>query len=312
MTMHTPLRDLCKGRWLGILPAVGIDPRHLTGRHGPCPKCGGHDRFRFDDKDGRGTWICSQCGAGDGIALAMLVNGWDFKDAAERISPLAGATMPAKPVAARSEESLRDAMNRMWRAAVPVTAGDPVSLYLRHRGIVLDTYPTCLRYLEKCRYQGDEPRWYPAMIAKVQRPDGSPAILHRTYLTMEGRKAPVESPRRLMPGRIDKGCAVRLAPQGPTLGIAEGIETALSVSAIWGSPCWAAVSAGMMLAWEPPPEAAEIVVYADHDRGYAGQAAAYGLAHRLAMRKDGPRVRVEIPADAGDDWNDVLMAEKAA
>jgi autotransporter-associated beta strand protein len=29
----------------------------LSGRHVPCPFCGGRDRFRFDDKNGAGTWI---------------------------------------------------------------------------------------------------------------------------------------------------------------------------------------------------------------------------------------------------------------
>ena len=42
------------------------------------------------------------------------------------------------------------------------------------------------------------------MIAMVTGPDGAPSILHRTYLTNDGRKAPVIEPRRLMPGSIRK------------------------------------------------------------------------------------------------------------
>jgi putative DNA primase/helicase len=41
-------------------------------RHGPCPVCGGKDRFRFDDKDGRGTWYCSQCEPSSGGGLLLL------------------------------------------------------------------------------------------------------------------------------------------------------------------------------------------------------------------------------------------------
>jgi putative DNA primase/helicase len=41
--------------------------------------CGGKDRFRFDDKEGHGTWICTHCGAGDGFSLLMKVMGIDFK-----------------------------------------------------------------------------------------------------------------------------------------------------------------------------------------------------------------------------------------
>ena len=76
------------------------------------------------------------------------------------------------------------------------------------------------------------------------RPD-APSILHRTYLTADGSKASVISPRRLMSGTVAKGAAIRLAPAGEALGIAEGIETALSASALFGVPCWAAVNAGM-------------------------------------------------------------------
>lgn len=55
------------GHWPRILPALGIQV--LKNRHQPCPVCGGSDRFRFDDREGRGTWYCNQCGAGDGLKL---------------------------------------------------------------------------------------------------------------------------------------------------------------------------------------------------------------------------------------------------
>jgi len=79
------------GRWPDLLTAVGIDtPRR--GKHGPCPACGGKDRFRLDDKGGRGTWICNQCGAGDGLTLVGLVTGKQIKEAAELIAPLVGVS----------------------------------------------------------------------------------------------------------------------------------------------------------------------------------------------------------------------------
>jgi putative DNA primase/helicase len=54
---------------------MGVDARFLTGRHGPCPVCGGTDRFRWDDKDGTGSFFCSGCGPGDGFMLAERVTG---------------------------------------------------------------------------------------------------------------------------------------------------------------------------------------------------------------------------------------------
>jgi len=59
------------GAWRQTLEGYGC---HLpNGRHhGPCPVCGGKDRFRFDDKDGRGTWFCSQCDPQSGGGLLLL------------------------------------------------------------------------------------------------------------------------------------------------------------------------------------------------------------------------------------------------
>ncbi len=106
-----------------------------------------------------------------------------------------------------------------------------------------------------------------------------------------------------MPGIVAKGAAIRLGPAGDVLGIAEGIETALSASALFSVPCWAAVSAAMLAAWQPPPEAKRIIIFGDNDPSYAGQAAVYALARRL--RSDERVVEVQIPAEVGADWNDV-------
>ena len=59
------------GRWPGILKHFGLDDRTLSGDHCPCPVCGGKDRFRFDDKEGRGTYYCSHCGAGHGMGCSI-------------------------------------------------------------------------------------------------------------------------------------------------------------------------------------------------------------------------------------------------
>lgn len=46
------VRTAAAGRWRAILLSLGVNERALSGKHGPCPLCGGRDRFRFDDKDG--------------------------------------------------------------------------------------------------------------------------------------------------------------------------------------------------------------------------------------------------------------------
>ena len=59
------------GKWQSIFSSLGIDVGN--GKHCPCPVCGGKDRFRFDNKDGRGTYICNQCGSGDGLELIKTI-----------------------------------------------------------------------------------------------------------------------------------------------------------------------------------------------------------------------------------------------
>lgn len=77
------VRAAAQGRWNSILPALNINlPTHPR-QHGPCPTCGGKDRFRFDDRDGNGSWFCNQCvpHAGDGFSLVMKALNQPFREA---------------------------------------------------------------------------------------------------------------------------------------------------------------------------------------------------------------------------------------
>lgn len=79
-------------RWQEIHAAIGIDPKFLRNKHQPCPACGGEDRFRYDDKDGKGTFICThwESGAGDGFGLVMHFLGCDFQTALKQVSGILG------------------------------------------------------------------------------------------------------------------------------------------------------------------------------------------------------------------------------
>lgn len=87
------LRTSAVGHWPMILASLGIPSASLRNKHGPCPGCGGKDRFRFDDKQGRGTFICGQGGdpiAGDGFDLLNHVHGWTVKDAFLEVADVLG------------------------------------------------------------------------------------------------------------------------------------------------------------------------------------------------------------------------------
>jgi putative DNA primase/helicase len=312
MTMHAaPLAVRAQGRWRGILPQLGISPKYLINRHGPCPICKeGKDRFRFDDKDGRGTYFCSQCGAGDGVKFVMAVNGWDFKEAAQRIEAVTGSAPIQASKPPRDDAACRDDNNRIWRAASPVRPDDPAGRYLFAR-CGLTEFPKCLRTATDLPYYvvGEPTRYFYALLAKVTAPDGRPATLHRTFLTAEGRHAPVDDPRRLALGPCVKGSAIRLCDvPGEELGIAEGIETAFSAQRLFGIPLWSAINATMLGEFIPPAGVKRVVIFGDADPKFGGQAAAWKLRHRLAVQ--GYSTELHIPDQLGVDYNDLDDAKE--
>lgn len=307
--------QLALDKWHHILPELGVSPRYLSSRHGPCPLCGGKDRFRYDNKEGRGSWICGQCGAGDGFDLLIKFTGMGFNDVAQRIREVVQGVEPDRSQQKRQQitpEQQRRSLISTYEQSDPVQRGDAVDRYLRSRGLGMDVYPIALRTIPQLRHPKGSPKdAFPVMVAVVQEPGGRGGQIHRTFIAKDGTaKAPIEPARMFMAGDIPKGSAVRLAPVGKRLGIAEGVETALSAMRMFGIPVWAALNTSLLSTWEPPAEVEEVFIFADADPGFGGQYAAYALARRLAAAKR--IVRVEIPSALGIDWNDILQQQEAA
>jgi len=303
--VRTPIWQIARGKWQTILPQLGIAKEFLVNRHGPCPMCEGKDRFRFDDKDGKGTWFCNQCGAGEGIELVKRACRMEFKEAAQAIERIAG-TAPIHIRTGPDPAKIKESMNLIWKSAAPLSAL-PATVKWWHSRLGHIPETTELRAVQalSCPEQG----LHPAMVAKITDVDGKPVNLHRTFLTSDGRKADFPEIRRVMPIQMPKGCAVRLAKPTDVLGIAEGIETAAAVTKMFGVPCWAAVNANNMEGWIPPADV-RVIIYGDNDLSFTGQASAFALAKRL--RREKREVSVSIPERAGWDWNDVLLNEGAS
>lgn len=293
--------DAARGNWTGILRQLGIDPTFLENRHGPCPLCGGHDRYRWDNKGGNGTYICNQCGAGNGLDLLMKLKSWDFVTAAREVDSVVGNAQPDPPKRQIDDATRVRLMNNLWQGASPLAPGDFAHSYLASRATLSPTMPSCLRSSEQC--PAPDGIYRPALLALIQGPDGEPANIHRTFLGPNG-KADMKNPRALMPGIIPSGAAIRLFRlTSETLGIAEGIETALAAAHRFQMPVWSAINATMLAKWSPPPEVREVWVFGDNDPKFGGQAAAFTLAHHLAGRM-GLRVHVRVPDQCGRDWAD--------
>lgn len=310
------------GRWSEILTGAGISDDFLRKKGRPCPLCGGTDRFAFYKEKPDGYWFCRGCGYGDGLKLLQLWRKEHFTETLAYLEHVLGLPTPEEtPVKHTAKkghgQSRQDKLQHLWDEAMPLDqldATDPVIQYLRSRGLPqksleLRSHPS-LDYWETLDDGEKQCQQWPAMIARVTDDEGNLVSLHRTYLSDDGKKAPVDAPKKLFAGHADHGL-VRLMPPGECLGFAEGIETALAAQVVWKIPVWSAISVGgFQKITELPDCVKKVIIFGDNDKSFVGQAGAWALAARL--RRDFPQlgIRVEIPEVTGFDWNDVWMRRR--
>jgi putative DNA primase/helicase len=299
--------DRARGQWPEVLAMLGVEERFLTGRHGPCPMCGGKDRFRFSDKDGDGWFYCNQCGPGSGILLLRRLHGWGHAKTCQEVDRVLGAedrrlgrARPGRSDRAKAadiERLLRDADDQWvvddWKSARRLHVSTPV---LRgHRACPF--YDSNHQLLDK----------FAAVIAPITTFDGRIVSAQRLY---ETDAIPPEERKKIMPplGTI-KGCAVYLHEFDDELGVAEGVSTAEAACELFGIPTCAALSANGLESWIWPPQIQRLHIFGDNDSNFRGQLATAKLAHRARHGPSPLEVRVNIPDEPDTDWLDVLHWE---
>ena len=278
-----------------------------------CPRHGGHSLFLRDGPNGKLLAKCFGRGCSwdeilEGLRKQGLVgrapNGGDVKSQ-EELRRL--EEKRAKAEAERLHRRTARARD-LYRKGEPA-AQTPAECYLRMRGITLPV-PSVLRFLPNCWHRPDPgygQTYYPAMLAPIVNVRGEQIGVHKTFLKPDG-SGKADLPKELQRetcGSFKTG-AIRLAPVGARLLIAEGIETALAAMQMFGLPGWAAICSTGIETLELPTEVREVVIAADHDEKRAGQHAA-----RIAQKRwqsEGRSVRILLPPNIGEDFNDVLLA----
>jgi len=301
--------DHARGMWERIISEL-IGPEYAqTRKRMPCPSGGdGKDPFRLGNKHGTGTYFCrcSPDGKNDGLELIRCVYGCGHREAIRLAEGVIGES-PREGEADRAERKRREAAatygQQLWHRAERSRR----SRYLEGRGLEVPPGVRFIRSLQHRDSDGNITGSYPAMVAPIVR-GGELLSTHVTYIS-GGSKAPVDPVRKILPAKGPlSGAAVPLYRAGETLGVAEGIETAIAARMLGEIPVHAALNTALLANWEPPEGVRYVVVFADRDANYAGHAAAYQLAHRLA--KKGYAVDVHFPRQEGD-FNDVLWQREA-
>lgn len=255
-----------------IADRLGIKGLSRVGQElvGPCPVCGGTDRFAIAPR--QGVFNCRICAVGGGgIKLVMHTLACDFPAALDwleggREVRLSDEEIARREVVARKERDRREqeaerhreraiaSARAIWHEGLPPERS-PVREYLALRGCGVDRLPQIpdsIRFHARLPYMVADGRdWVevhrgPAMIAAITGRNGEFTGLHRTWIDLDQPKGKARIQHRGTAQKAKKtlgskkGGAVRLvSPPGATvMVVGEGIETTLS-AAVSGDPGWA-------------------------------------------------------------------------
>lgn len=278
------VRHKANGYWPSIMQRLNIPTNRSEG---PCPACGGNTRYRFDNKDNRGTYFCSHCGAGTGLDLVMKVNQCGAREAANLVAEAMALPLPEpKPARERTQTDIAGKVAAMTAKALPGQ-----SAYLTSKGL------TCP---------------FPLL------PDGSLVLVLKNAAgaTTGAQVIKPDGSKRLVAGTVKKGaCYVVNSIKSPeTVIIAEGLATALSVHQMHPEAlAVVAVDAGNLLSvaqlMRQKHPNARIIIAADNDQSAesdrsggvkinTGKECAEKAAKAVAGWASLP------PVDYKADWND--------
>lgn len=271
-------------------------------KHVDCKICNSKKSFRINNYQGSLRWIC-KCGSGGVVDLLMKTTSKDFVTLANEIDLTFGNdSRDDRVTEPKVNDRLSQAIKR-WREIKPVE-GTQAQDYLNARGISVMPRQG-VKFSEK-EFNSESGRFFPCMYAIASNEYGEAIQRHLTYLDGT-RKAPVEKQKIALSLQEYSGpISVKLFPVKSTLGIAEGIETALSAHTVDKLPVWSTLNATLMKKFRAPTGVDTLIIYADNDLNGTGLACAMECANRNLLSPNYvERVIVKWPEKP--DFNDYLL-----
>lgn len=334
MNLRKAPNNLLRRAWIAQARAVRIEDEiagrgiKLNGRGpercGPCPKCGGTDRFAINTS--KQIWNCRSCQrGGDVISLVQHLDRCTFDAAVATLSRQdstgcgigknAAPELPNRGLKTQERSSCNNDVERA-RAALAIWStarepqGTPAWTYLFRRGIALEALPS--RITEALRFHPDCP-WHDerrmCLVALwTDTISGEARAIHRRAITPDGEK--LGHWRAWGP---TMGCVIRLWPDDEVsqdLVLGEGVETVLAAAtriAHRGTllqPAWAAGDAGHIGAFPALSGVEALTLLVDADENGIGQCRAAECARRWAAA--GRQVIRLTPRLVGADFNDLI------
>lgn len=277
---------------------------------GPCPECGGDDRFRV--KAETQTYWCRQCNAkGDILNYIELTTGKNIKE------QLAEAGLLDKPEGKTGRGSKQQFI---WKQSKP---GDsPAYRYLSATRGIANLQPSlAVRWNSFTPKNGGEP--INRIVLRLSKHGDSPEdpkSLH--YLFLDTSATPPRKTGSQTSNAEEgamKGRAVWFYPDKDTktVAVAEGAETTLSALSVLDLNGAAALTTSGLKGIVLPQDTEELLIFCDQDtaeKGCAGQKAALELAERF--EKGGGTAWIVSPSDQCFaekpeklDFNDLLKQD---
>lgn len=279
------------GAWRQTLEGYGC--RLPSGRHhGPCPVCGGKDRFRFDDKDGRGTWFCSQCDPQSGGGL-LLLSRYLGKPTIDVARELIGQDVPRTVAPVRKHTATDEQIIKENRARAKAGAALMLSQAIKKEHPYMNTKGLTGEWLvngEIMMGSNEMVAIGDLLLVPVYK-EGE--LVNMQKITKDGTKRPII-------GGDMSGVSHCIQGKESLIAVVEGYATGVTVNRMTGATTYVAfntanLSAACQLARLTFPDS-KLVVFADHDEHGAG----LRYAEDAAIQSNS---KIALPPEPGD-WDD--------